>query len=481
MLLFSKLLIHNFIFLIIHLIIIKSEDNISDILVLSFKEYYHQTYNMLQNNTEYNSKDFINSFLFSKIYLEFEIGDNTSFDKGINQTLNTIVEAKTDSFILRHKSRNNYTICNFNSSLSKTFYSNMLSTSFCKSEDKLKIYTDTSFTNYKYVNFSFDNYFCLNDSICGEVGTDICIYKNSNKDFISKMDNILNNGNQNFAFHYSSINKNEGIFIFGDMPHNYFKNKYNENDLISFYTKTINFEIIMDTINFDGKEYYSPEEYEDKNYYDYINVEITPNTEGIEFDKYFFNVLIRIYFNDYINKNICKVETIDVMTTIIYCYADKFGKEDINKFPKIVFSKYKLNFNITFDKEDLFYYKENKYYLKIYSKIGTYKKFTLGRILLKKYLTVFNADKKQIYFYNTKLSENINEKENFMEKYGKIILISLLFGLIIFLFIGILIGKLIFKERKKHANEMDDDKYEYQSKKNNNVEPLYNQKEDEEK
>ena len=479
MLLFSKLLIYNFIVLIINLIIIQSADNTSDILVLNFKEYYHQTYNMLQNNTEYNGKDFINSFLFSKIYLELELGDNIN-QNGINQTLNTIIEAKTDSFILRHINRNNYTICNFNSSLSKTFYSNILSTTFCKSEDKFKIYTDTSFSNFKYVNFSFDNYFCLNDSICGEVGTDISIYKNTNKDFISKMNNILNNGNQNFAFHYSTIKKNEGIFIFGDIPHNYFKNKYKEIDLISFYTKTINFEIIMDTITFDGKEYYSPEEYEDKNYYDYINVEITPNTEGIEFDKYFFNLLITIYFNDYINKNICKVDKTD-MTTIIYCYADKFGKEDINKFPKIVFSKYKLNFNISFDNKDLFYYKDNKYFLKIYSKIGIYKKFILGRILLKKYLTVFNADKKQIYFYNTKSSEIINEKKSFMEKYGKIILISLLFGLIIFLIIGILIGKLLFKERKKHANEMDDDKYEYQSKNNNNVEPLYNQKEDEEK
>lgn len=52
-------------------------------------------------------------------------------------------------------------------------------------------------------------------------------------------------------------------------------------------------------------------------------------------------------------------------------------------------------------------------------------------------------------------------------------------GLIIFLFIGILIGKLIFKERKKHANELDE-KYEYQANKNNVDEPLYNSKEEDE-
>ena len=35
----------------------------------------------------------------------------------------------------------------------------------------------------------------------------------------------------------------------------------------------------------------------------------------------------------------------------------------------------------------------------------------------------------------------------------------------------------LLKERKKHANELDD-KYEYQSKKNKAEEPLYNSKED---
>ena len=473
--LFSKFSYYNFNIVFINLIIIiLSKDNSSDILILKFKEYYHSTYNMLQNNTEYNCIDFINSYLFSPIYLILET-------ENINQTLNTVINGKTDSFILRHKNRNNFTICNFNASLSKTFNLNWLSESFCKSDEIFKIYTDIYFTNYKYVNFSLDNYYCLNDSICGEVGTDISIYKDNNKDFISKMKNILNNGQQNFAFHYSSEKKDEGIFVFGNMPHNYLKNKYNENELISFYSKTYNFEIIMDTITFDGKEYYSNESYNDQDYYDYISVEISPNSEGIEFDKYFLNVLIEIYFNNYINKNICEVEKINLITTIIYCYGDKFGKEDIKKFPKIVFTKYKLNFNISFENEDLFYYKDNKYFLKIYSKIGQYKKFILGRIFLKKYLTIFNAEKKQISFYNKKIIEEKLEKESFWEKYGKVILISLIIGLLLFLFIGILIGKILFKERKKHANEMDD-KYEYQSKKqNDDIEPLYNQNEDEEK
>ena len=77
------MLFANFsIILIINLIIIiLSEDNTSDILVLKFKEYYHLTYNMLQNNTKYNSKDFIDSFLLSQIYLELVTENETNQNK----------------------------------------------------------------------------------------------------------------------------------------------------------------------------------------------------------------------------------------------------------------------------------------------------------------------------------------------------------------------------------------------------------------
>ena len=351
----------------------------------------------------------------------------------------------------------------------------MISSSYCRSEEILKIYTDISMTKHINANFTFDNYFCLNDSICGEIGTDISIYQNK-KNFILALNNILNTGFQYYSFQFTSKNKNEGIFVFGEMPHNYFVNIYNENDIISFYSYNYNYEISLDSVTFDGKEYYSKDKNDDL-FYDYINIAISPDSEGIEFDNFYFNLLIKIFFNDYIQRNICIIEKVELMTNIIVCYGDKFGKNDINKFPKIVFSKYKLNFNISFENDELFYYKDNKYFFKIYNKIGGYKKFIFGRIFLKKYLTVFNLDEKKIYFYNRKIEKNI--EEIFLIKYQKIIIILFIVGLIIFLFIGILIGKLIFKERKKHANELDE-KYEYQANKNNVDEPLYNSKEEDE-
>ena len=459
--------------ILIFLLILITKENSTDILVLKFKTYYPTTYNMSINNTKFNSKDFITSFLFSQLYLEINIGNEKNYDKDSNLTLNTIIRAKTDSFILRNLDKNNITICNFNSSLSNTFKLNMKRPSFCQSEEIFKIYTDISLTEYINANFSLDNYFCLNDSICGEIGTDISTYKN-NKDFISKMKKILNKGVQNFAFHYSLDKKDEGIFVFGEMPHNYFKNKYNENELITFYSNAYNFEIKLDTITLDGKEYFSNNQ-DDSNYYDFINIAFSPDTEGIEFDKFFLNVLLEIYFNEYIEKKICKIDKIGLIT-IIYCYGDKFGKKDIKNFPKIVFSKFKFNFNISFENEELFYYKDNKYFCKIYHILGESKKFTFGRIFLKKYLPIFNAEENKIYFYNRIIGKD--GKESFLEKYQKIIIISFIFLLIIVFILRILIGKMIFKERQKHSNKLDD-KYEYQENKKNGVEPLYNPKEDE--
>ena len=470
---------YNILIFILLLIKIITNGNITDILVLKFKTYYPLTTNMLQNDTEYNSKDFINSFLFSQLYLEFETGNETDIKKGTNQTMKTIISSKTDSFILKNFNKNNITFCDYNASISSTFKLNMLNPSFCQSEEIFKLYTDISFENYKYANFSLDNYFCLNDSICGNVGTDIIIYKNiKEKDFITKMTKYLNGEEQNYGFYYTSEIKDEGIFFFGSMPHSFLKNKYNENDIVSFFSKTINYEFAMDSITFNGKEY--PKDKDDNNdYYDFINIAISPDTEGIEFDKYYFDLLLLIFFDEYIEKKICIIEKDDLITTVIYCHGDKFGKDDINKFPKITFSKYKYNFNISFESEELFYYKDNKYFCKIYSKIGQSKRFVLGRMFLKKYLTIFNADKKQIYFYNNITGDNAQDKDtNFYEKYGKIIIILLTIGLLIFLIIGILIGKYVFKERKKFANELDDN-YEYQPNKKKVSEPLYNSKDEE--
>ena len=132
-----------FLFKIITILtLIISEDNITDItnsLVLRFKTYYPKTKNMTINNTEYNSNDYIESLLFSYIYLELEN------EKDPNQILKTIIKTEITSFNLRDFNINNYIFCNYNLSLSTTSKNTLIGDSLCLSEDIFKIYIDLSF------------------------------------------------------------------------------------------------------------------------------------------------------------------------------------------------------------------------------------------------------------------------------------------------------------------------------------------------
>ena len=106
--------------------------------------------------------------------------------------------------------------------------------------------------------------------------------------------------------------------------------------------------------------------------------------------------------------------------------------------------------------------KNNKYYfLIIYSSFsGGYWK--LGKPFLKKYQITLNLDAKSISFYNHNIKEEIKDNKNNNEKTEYIILIVICIILFIILFIiSLLFIKKLKGERKKRANELKDDEYEY--------------------
>ena len=452
-----------FIFIIIYevlsinILLKENITNFSNIAILKFKLYYPTT--SIQKN-DFIPKDF-KSFIFAKLYLEMEIKNEIN---GKNQILNTIINTQTNSLKL-NQIKNEYLFCNYNFKTSTEIINN--NSLSCQVKEKIKIYSNINLTTYNYISFLFDNYKCLNTSLCGDVGIDIysSIFKESTA-FISQLHKILKTSEQSWVFLYSS--NEEGIFIFGDMPHNYLKNIYKEQNLITFYSKSTYFEIVLDSFILEYKNKSSFNSWENN---EYINVGISPDIEGIEFGSFYFNYVYNCLIN-YIKNNICKIEIVDLIITIIYCDSNKFGKKDIDNFPNIIFSKYKLNFNISFKNEELFYYKDNKYFLKIFKRFGEDKKFTFGRIFLKKYLTIFNADKKQIYFYNNKNIKDNIIKQNLISK-NLLILIIILIIIFISLIIGILIGRKIFTKRKKIANELEDYNYAYEENKNKENEPLY--------
>ena len=148
----------------------------------------------------------------------------------------------------------------------------------------------------------------------------------------------------------------------------------------------------------------------------------------------------------------------------IYYYCDEALYKNIKKeFKNIIFKQINLyeNFELTFD--DLFL-KKNGYliFMVIFS---THQHFywSFGTPFLKKYQFDYEFDleveNSKIGYYHNK----IKEKKNNTFKYILFsILIIVLSGILIVL--GIFVGKYFFKLRKKRANELDDDDYEYKQK-----------------
>ena len=190
-----------------------------------------------------------------------------------------------------------------------------------------------------------------------------------------------------YFFNYSRVSKDEGIFIVGNMPHVYLPNKYNIDELLSIYSSNQKEpKIYFDELKIEG---YNMED-KDEQY----QVMLTPNVECMEFPEEYFDHIKNFYFKEYINKSICNVEYYNFSQyEIIYCQAkdkdDKVVKEIIKNFQKIYFKRYKNNFTVFFDGNDLFYFKENKYFFKII-KNKERDFFLFGRIFFQKYIAIFN-------------------------------------------------------------------------------------------
>jgi hypothetical protein len=141
-------------------------------------------------------------------------------------------------------------------------------------------------------------------------------------------------------------------------------------------------------------------------------------------------------------------------------------KTKFNLFPEISLFYQNFNYNFTFNYEDLFMLRNNKYYFKIIFLGGGYSQWRFGLPFFLKYRLVLNQDKKQIGFYddNIKVSKDINDNNNSIIKsvWFWIIIFILLVVIII---ITIVISKKIFGKKRKHkVNELNDE-YDYEEHK----------------
>lgn len=466
-----------FIIIIINISLIQLEPNNSNIISLRFKTYYPCSNNSIYNIPSFTTDDYFEKIHLSKIYLEVGTGDESNFESQTNQTLNIIVDLKeiifltTNVYFEKYIVENNNLLCHYNTSKSSTFYEipkyikldgiNFL-TSYAK--ENFKIYTDISLSKYKIERLNFVNTIDHNISnICGNIGLGFTHPESISYNFIGQLHKNFDLTDYSFIFNYTNIN--EGIFILGNMPHVYLPEKYNIENLVSIYSLNnkeplINiYEMIME------REKYKID-FKDEQ----IKIKINPDIDGFEFPNKYFTDIEEIAFTNYYSKNICHKEVYRRIYSVVYCEGGegKFTEKDIISFPNITYYFDKtINFSVQFTGKDLFYIKDNKYFFKIIENtLGEY--MIIGRILLKKYLTIFNQDKKQIYFYNNiniddKNKENKEKETNYENNSSSsftIIIIVCIICAVIFFPLGIYFGHKLFSKRNKKAYELNDG-YDY--------------------
>ena len=450
---------------------------IKSLATIKFKTFYPTTYNMKATNPQFKTEDYIRSIVLSKIYFEVIIGNETTEKSNKSQILNIFADTKSNEFYI--ESYENFyfydeeddKLCNYSMLFSDTY--KKIETPV--NEESFKVYTDIHLANYEYMKLLFyeDRYYQTEELLCGKIGIggEIMIEKEIN--FIQQIIKYLNSSYKTFVFKYSNETSDEGQIIIGDMPHNILTNEYTEKKLISFYVGNNNiWSIRVDNIIFECFNINTSV------IYDKVDITITTEFDGLVFSEFYITQLNNIFFNKYYKSNTCKNKTIYVYNkyyTIFSCNGVFFGNDDIKQFPRISFIDYKSNLNFSFEGEELFYFRNNRYYLKIYQVTGKEGLIEFGRIFLKKYLTVFDFKNKLISFYkNEDRNDNKNDDENNL---WKILLIVFLGSILSFLILGIFIGKIIYQKRKKRVNELDDDDYLYNSNINddNGKQKLFNE------
>jgi hypothetical protein len=240
----------------------------------------------------------------------------------------------------------------------------------------------------------------------------------------------------------------------------------------------------------------------------YININygfIIGTNEYKEYiDKYFFNKLIeknicRIDLIKYFSNNNTNIEFNNTSFYVYSCYKREFegqtserhpSTNHFNDFPNLVFSSKIMEFDFKLTKDDLFEQISDRYYFfVIFAKNFTDDKkynskdvWYLGEPFYKKYSFSVNLDSKTIGFYGDKIHNftNINNKTqnvdktnkdyNFKGKMNSTIkyIIEIVVGIILLL-IAYYIGVTVREKRRKRANELKDDNYEYFPEKNKGI------------
>lgn len=187
----------------------------------------------------------------------------------------------------------------------------------------------------------------------------------------------------------------------------------------------------------------------------YLRIKLDHNFAGIQGSE-----IIRPFLEEnlFTKSNNCNKDTFSYKGKFYFYYCKNNPttiKNIKSKFPTLQFTHQDFNFNFTIKGDDLFV--ENGDYVYCLMIFEDYKKYEwrLGRPFLNKYTFMTDQDGKKILFYS------IDDEVTYRGLKTATLIIIIFFLVIIFSFLGFLLGRKIYRIRvKRHANVLEDD-FEY--------------------
>ena len=290
------------------------------------------------------------------------------------------------------------------------------------------------------------------------------------------------------SFEYNlenNLNGYDGILILGDYPHQIMNDIYKEEDLVTFYSnqpnvmRITNFFVNFDEINSIGNNM-------EKFVHNNNRAILILNSGLILGTVEYLDFIENYFFSKYIKLNICQkyITNTGFISDFIIISCDKNDKIKFDEFPNLNFYMKEENLIFEFTSADLFKEIKNKYYFLIVFETKNMI-WHIGKPLFSKYTFVYNGEAKTLGFYKKKKSnkntsiENNDKNIKLEINIGKIFIffISFIIFIILVIFISYYYGKKKNFIRKKFANELDDDNYDYNpSKKYQNFAKDINEK-----
>ena len=247
------------------------------------------------------------------------------------------------------------------------------------------------------------------------------------------------NHNGNFLYNPDYLFNAKGEILIGDLPNNYNPNNYNIKQLTKTYSKYTP-SLFKWGLEFKEIFYYKDNtKTQNSTQIEKISVkdvQININNYIILCPMIYFHKIKNDFFDYYIKKGVCRINQGIEYKNIICEKSDKFGIEQLKKFPTLYMEHHEFNYTFEFTYEDLFLEKDHNFWflIALSSFNSDLEEWNMGIIFLRKYNLIFNQDTKTISFYNPNIKIRNIDKTVLNNRF---IFIAILFVVLLIIFFSV--------------------------------------------